>query len=82
MLSARAVCASMQRADLEQLQNVQQQQQESSNTRLKPRLEGKQRSIIIIIITINVDDTVVLTKPNQPLPLLDLCIVNNSHTHF
>ena len=55
---------------------------ESSNTRLKPRLEGKQQSIIIIIIAINVNDTVVPTKPNQPLPLPDLLVVNSCHTHF
>ena len=53
MLSAGAACTSMQRADPKQLQNVEQLQQatcqvsESSNrnARLKPKLEGKQRSI-------------------------------------
>ena len=48
MLSAYTASASMQHADPEQLQNVEQLQEqvsESSNTRLKPRLEGKQRSI-------------------------------------
>ena len=56
---------------------------ESLNTRLKPRLEGKQRSIDHHHHgCINVDNTVVPTKPNQPHPLPNLCIVNNCRTNF
>ena len=56
---------------------------ESLNTRLKPRLEGKQRPIDHHHHgCINVDNTIVPTKPNQLHPLPNLCIVNNCRTNF
>ena len=68
ILSARVECASVQRVDLDHSScrtsnSCNKQVSESSNARLKPRLKGKQRSIDHH----QHDNTVVSTKPNQPL---------------
>ena len=64
-------CSMRIRSSYRTSNSCNKQVSESSNTRLNPRLEGKQQSIIIIIIimAVNVDDTVVPMKPI-------------SHSHF